>query len=657
MAPLAYSSREREQQVNTQNKLTVLTDFEECAPAEDVYLADCASLVRNAGTDGCFTRLHGSPEAWDCAADRPVLVLYERAETAVSTGLARGLSPAQALKNWEDQAQELLAFCRRNRRQVALLEAENLINAPETMLERACGHLGIASLPEPDLERPAEPAGPVWEGIAALAVARSAAAAALNAELEARAIPADAAQPEALEIAERAAQDYRRQLNGLAEQEVLKTAFDAAQKEIQTLGRERPAQKTALDAQTHLAALKQSQAELLQVQLRSLQDALEAERRDFQGVLEEKRRNAANLVKVQGALEETRAALKKESEVRKRRGRIVGELSEQVAALEAAQSERDGWLTDKDAQLQAVWNSTSWRMTAPLRWVKLAVNGQLHTVHKQPGPEEAQPGGAGEENVLEAPEINAPAGSAGPKVSVVTVVYCDADGLENTLGSVRRQSYPNIEYVVVDGASPDRTREILDAQAGSIDVLISEPDKGIYDAMNKGIAAASGDYIIFMNAADTFAHDNTLEEVAAELTGEDVVYGHRYYMRKSGPVLQASHPADYVRQRMPYCHQSAYYRREVLQQHPFNLAYKYAADYNQVVEMFVAGCSFKQIDKALCNFEPGGASESGIRPYLEVLKIQFDNFGDGDHMKESEYMQGFVANAPNLLKNYQNERG
>ncbi|UWQ35149.1 hypothetical protein K3555_21545 (plasmid) [Leisingera sp. M527] len=355
--------------MNTQNKLTVLTDFEERAPAEDVYLADCASLVRNAGTDGCFTRLRGSPEAWDCAADRPVLVLYERAETAVCAGLARGLSPAQALKNWEDHAQELLVFCRRNRRQVALMEAENLVNAPETMLERACGHLGIDPLPKPDMERPGEPAGPVWEGLAVLAVARSAAAAALNAELEARAIPADAAQMEALEIADRAAQDYRQQLNGLAELEVLKTALDAAQKEIQTLGRERPAQKAALDAQTRLAALKQSQTELLQVQLRSLQDALEAERRKtvkLDRVLETERHQADQL--------------REARDVMIRRGGTIGELRRQITELEAKRrkqdervAENEACLKEQETQMQALRASTSWRITAPLRRLKIAL--------------------------------------------------------------------------------------------------------------------------------------------------------------------------------------------------------------------------------------------------------------------------------------------
>ena len=242
----------------------------------------------------------------------------------------------------------------------------------------------------------------------------------------------------------------------------------------------------------------------------------------------------------------------------------------------------------------------------------------------------------------------------GPRISVVTVVFQDPEGLERTIRSVLEQSYENVQFVVIDGGSKDATADVLERYGDRIDVVVSEPDKGIYDAMNKGISHIDGDYAVFMNAADTFTKPDTLEKVAPHLDGaSDVVYGHRNYVRGSGTsVLQKSHPPEYVKQRMPYCHQSAFYRASVLREFPFNQTYRYAADYNQVAEIFARGGSFRQIDLTVCDYAEGGKSESGLRPYLEVLKIQFDQFGDGDHMASSEYMKGFLGNRDKLLGKY-----
>lgn len=242
-------------------------------------------------------------------------------------------------------------------------------------------------------------------------------------------------------------------------------------------------------------------------------------------------------------------------------------------------------------------------------------------------------------------------GKTSSKVTVATVVFNDAAGLEKTIHSVTGQSYENIEFIVIDGASTDGTQDTCRQYAAKIDVLVSEPDTGIYNAMNKAIEKASGDYVIFMNAGDTFVDSSTVAGVFAKADlSADVLYGDRYYLKADGSSShQAAKSIDTVFHRMPYCHQSCFTKLSVLQKFRFDETYRYAADYNQVVQMYTNGCSFSKLDVTVCNFLEGGRSESGIRPYLEVIKIQLDNVESGDALKNSEYINAFQRNFQNLI--------
>ncbi len=116
--------------------------------------------------------------------------------------------------------------------------------------------------------------------------------------------------------------------------------------------------------------------------------------------------------------------------------------------------------------------------------------------------------------------------SVQPSISIVTVVYNGVDLLEGTILSVIQQSYPNIEYLVIDGASTDGTLDIIQKFESKISTWISEPDKGLYDAMNKGIKMATGDFICFMNCGDKLYADDTLSKAVQNMPVEtDVIYG------------------------------------------------------------------------------------------------------------------------------------
>lgn len=110
------------------------------------------------------------------------------------------------------------------------------------------------------------------------------------------------------------------------------------------------------------------------------------------------------------------------------------------------------------------------------------------------------------------------------KLTIVTVVWNAVDNIKNTLNSIRKQTYDNLEYVVIDGKSTDGTLKVIEDNKDLIDVFISEQDEGLYDAMNKGKDLATGDFVLFMNAGDIFLSDDVLERIASQMTNKEALY-------------------------------------------------------------------------------------------------------------------------------------
>lgn len=110
-------------------------------------------------------------------------------------------------------------------------------------------------------------------------------------------------------------------------------------------------------------------------------------------------------------------------------------------------------------------------------------------------------------------------------LTIITINYNNKNGLIKTIDSVISQSYCNFEYIVIDGGSTDGSLEIIKKHSDKIKYWLSEPDTGIYNAMNKGIRRASGEYLIFLNSGDSLANDNIIKQTVSSLTGEDIIYG------------------------------------------------------------------------------------------------------------------------------------
>lgn len=144
------------------------------------------------------------------------------------------------------------------------------------------------------------------------------------------------------------------------------------------------------------------------------------------------------------------------------------------------------------------------------------------------------------------------------KISVVTVCYNAADTIEKTMLSVLNQTYHDIEYIIIDGGSTDGTVEIIRKYADRIAYWVSEPDKGIYDAMNKGIKVATGEWINFMNAGDSLFSRDTLQQFIESYPHMDVVYGYAMYMTQGRSFRFKNSPMSEIEKKMPFCHQAVF---------------------------------------------------------------------------------------------------
>jgi glycosyltransferase len=198
-----------------------------------------------------------------------------------------------------------------------------------------------------------------------------------------------------------------------------------------------------------------------------------------------------------------------------------------------------------------------------------------------------------------------------PLVSVITVSYNAANTVAATLDSVRAQTWRPLESVVVDGGSNDGTREIVARYADIAGAVVSEPDRGIYDAMNKGIALARGEILHFLNADDRFVDEGVVAEVAqlfAADPGLDLVFGDAIYLMPDGAFLRSY--GRVTARNLIYgdlCHQVVFARKRVFDRFGgFNLDYRINADYDWMLRVFRGGARVRHLPRRMVYFRAGG---------------------------------------------------
>lgn len=237
------------------------------------------------------------------------------------------------------------------------------------------------------------------------------------------------------------------------------------------------------------------------------------------------------------------------------------------------------------------------------------------------------------------------------KFTIVTCTFNAEHELQRTLDSVFHQSYADVEHLILDGLSSDRSVEMAqtykqrsdEARTGHEVVVCSERDSGLYDAMNKGIARATGDYIVFLNAGDTFPSEATLEHIAHSIgDGEalpGVIYGDTDIVNDEGRFLRHRRlqpPAKLTwrsfRNGMLVCHQAFYALTTLAKDNPYNLNYRFSADVDWCIRVMKEAerqhLTLKNVDEVVVNYLDGGMTEKNHRASLrERFSVMRRHYG------------------------------
>ncbi len=245
--------------------------------------------------------------------------------------------------------------------------------------------------------------------------------------------------------------------------------------------------------------------------------------------------------------------------------------------------------------------------------------------------------------------------TSGNQVSVITVSYNEAGAIRKTIESVLNQTYGCIEYIVIDGNSTDETYQIVceydkKFREKNIPYIhISEPDNGIYDAMNKGLNYCSGEWVYYLNANDRLFQNSTLEQVFSRQYDDKVscIYGNTWNVKGEKIYFKRAYGIETIYYRAPFIHQALFVQRKVMEQYKFDVGYKISADYDLFVRMYVNGEKYKQIDCDISFFDLSGISQNNMEEARNERKeIQMKN----GLYKQYRFRRVFQSNIVYALK-------
>jgi len=220
------------------------------------------------------------------------------------------------------------------------------------------------------------------------------------------------------------------------------------------------------------------------------------------------------------------------------------------------------------------------------------------------------------------------------KFSIITAVYNNSRYIKDCIESVLSQSYRPIEYILIDGGSTDGTLEILDKYKTEFSFFLSEPDQGIYDALNKGMRAATGDVIGFLHSDDLFSHKNTLQNIANvfEEFQANVIYGDLLYVEKDNPgkIIRYWKSEQFntdllIKGWMPP-HPTLFLKKEVIKYVGcFDINYKISADYDYIIRVFkIPGLIAKYLPEVISHMRVGGASNRTFKNIIQKSKEDYN---------------------------------
>ena len=247
-----------------------------------------------------------------------------------------------------------------------------------------------------------------------------------------------------------------------------------------------------------------------------------------------------------------------------------------------------------------------------------------------------------------------------PKITVVTVTYNAEKYIKRTIESVINQDYKNIEYIIIDGGSTDNTLNVIAQYNNHISYFISEPDDGIYDAMNKGIDVATGDWIQFLNAGDTLVDSDTLLKVSKYLTDKnDLVHGLMWRNKQERKLV-----APYTSKEEPLegsfiWHPTLFTKSKIMKSIKFNTIYKIVGDYDFFLNCLKNNYKIKLINEAIVDYlENGVSQENIILSNIEAMFAQTKFEKNHKNIYNTAISNNFISNNPNnqtLLTNLLNK--
>lgn len=235
------------------------------------------------------------------------------------------------------------------------------------------------------------------------------------------------------------------------------------------------------------------------------------------------------------------------------------------------------------------------------------------------------------------------------KFSVISVVLDDLKGLKETKKSISCQSHADFEWIIQDGGSGAEMLMYLESMVDGVK-WVSEKDSGIYDAMNHGVSKSTGDFVVFMNAGDTFHDTETLARVAKVLGDEqaaDVLFGGASlsFCDKRRTVYRPPRLAENsLWHGLPAIHQATFYRKKLLDASPFDLQYRLCGDYYLAATLIRNGARLTYLNEPLATFEVGGQSYKNRRNlFLEPYRIQRDVLGLPLHYRLASVAKRFIS--------------
>lgn len=206
-----------------------------------------------------------------------------------------------------------------------------------------------------------------------------------------------------------------------------------------------------------------------------------------------------------------------------------------------------------------------------------------------------------------------------PLLTVITVVYNAADELERTIENVLQQSAANFEYIIIDGGSKDGSVDVIKKYSQRISNWVSERDGGIYDAMNKGVRLASGQFVVFMNAGDLFYDPDSIKDIIEQIKAAGdptIIYGDAQIISDKGRHIQNQHNR-HLDLTKSIIHQSMILRRSMLLENPYNANYRIMADYDNLLSVSVQSPDkIHYVHRTICIYNKFGVSSRPLYTYF-----------------------------------------